>query len=129
MATYDVLRRIEKLGGRVYAGKESNPAMLLRILCDNGYEQIERLFSEDLGKPFEFIMDLMDDTEDLMVFERYRGLVPDAVIRRAYGRRVNWGSNEVRRLAGVIDAHGKVMPGYVMLDNGLINEDPLPAES
>lgn len=125
MATYDVIRRIEKLEGRVESGKESSTAMLLRMLRDHGYEEIERVFKEEFkaskGRAFEIIMNVMDDTEDPKVFERYRGLVPDEVIRRAYGKRVNWGGDEVRRLAGVIDAKGNVMPGYVMLDNGLIN--------
>lgn len=125
MATYDVMRRIKKLEERVESGKESSTAILLRMLREHGYEAVVQMFAEReplADRPFEFVMNVMDDTEDPLVFERFRGLVPDEVICRAYGKRVNWGGDEVRRLAGVIDAKGNVMPGYVMLDNGLINK-------
>lgn len=128
MATYDVMRRLDKLEQRVDIRRDSRTGMLLAILREHGYEVVERFIneSEELqGRPFWHLMNAMDDTEDPLVFERYRGLVPDEVIRRAYNMRRNWAGNEVRRLAGVIDGDGRVMPGYVMLDNGCIADAPL----
>lgn len=71
----------------------------------------------------------MDDTGETLAFESYRGLVPEDVIRRAYSHRRNWVGcpDEVRRLAGVIDDEGNVMPGYVLQENGCIVDAPLAA--
>lgn len=125
----NIKRRLEKVEQTVDIHKESATAIFLDCLCEYGYETVATYLQEAQSpnlrnKPFSFLMHIADDIGEELAFEQYRGLVPDEVIRQAYNYRRNWSgcSDEVRRLAGVIDAEGNVMPSYVLLGNGCIVE-------
>ena len=68
----------------------------------------------------------VDDT-DILDLEEFRRLVPDEDTRAAYSFCRNYAFSRdkarlIRERAGVIDGQGNVMPGYVMRDNGCIND-------
>lgn len=67
--------------------------------------------------------------EDPFWLERWRGQIPDRVIAAVYNKMRNYAypadvSLRIRQLAGVVDENGNPMPGYVLRDNGLINDSP-----
>lgn len=121
----------EQTGLNVQSGTE----LVLEALRAIGYEELCLLLAmHDTGQgrepgPFWLLMNLMDDRETPFEFERYRRLVPDEVIRRAYNIRRNFAypkeiSARIRNLAGLTDDAGNLMPGYKLLDNGCIADVP-----
>ena len=128
--------RLEKLERQANAKAQSGTEMMLRALRASGFDDVCAMFAEDdvsngrKPTPFWRLMDVMSDSRNEFEFERYRGLVPDEVIRHAYSCRRNYAYGDeaivtrVRQLAGVVDGDGNVMPGYVLLDNGCIVDAP-----
>lgn len=121
----------EQLGSKAQSGTE----LLLNALREIGFDDLCIMLAardEREGRapePFWMLMSYMGDSQTPFEYERYRGLVPDEVIRRAYNHRRNWASAKtvivkVRQLAGVIDTDGNIMPGYVLADNGCILDAP-----
>lgn len=133
MNIYDFKRRIEKLENKLGTHREGKAECLLRCLLEDGYEAVAAQLAEVGSRPLPFWvwMNLMDDTSDAIAFERYRELVPDDVIRRAYSHRRNYVYGDaatvlrIRQLAGVLDDDGNVLPCYVMLENGCIVDAPV----
>ena len=67
--------------------------------------------------------------QDPFWLERWRGQIPDHFIAAVYNKMRNYAypadvSLRIRQLAGVVDENGNLMPGYVLRDNGLINDSP-----
>lgn len=133
MATIET--RLGKLEEQTNINARSGTELMLNALRKIGFDKVCTFFAEAdeingrAPEPFWMLMHVMDNGHNHFEFERYRGLVPDDVIRRAYNHRRNWASGQavvdrVRQLAGVIDADGNVMPGYVLNDNGCINDAP-----
>lgn len=131
MATLE--SRLNKLEDQTNIKAQSGTELLLNVLREVGFDFLCNSLAEhderEEPEPFWLLMNLMDDSRNPLEFERYRGLVPDEVIRRAYSHRRNWAFDQaviirVRQLAGVIDAVGNVMPGYVLTDNGNIVDAP-----
>ena len=126
--------RVIKLEEQVNIKAQSGIEPMLNALRKIGFDAVCTLIAEHAAskglasEPFWELMNLMGGSNDRFEFERYRGLVPDEVIRRAYNHRRNWAYGDetivtrVRQLAGVIDADGNVMPGYVLNKNGCIND-------
>lgn len=131
MATLE--SRLNKLEDQTNIKAQSGTELMLNVLHAVGFDYLCNSLAEhderEEPEPFWLLMNLMDDSRNPLEFERYRGLVPDEVIRRAYSHRRNWAFDQaviirVRQLAGVIDADGNVMPGYVLTDNGCIVDAP-----
>jgi len=132
MATLNT--RLDKLEGQTNSKAQSGTELLLNVLREVGFDFLCNSLAEhderEEPEPFWLLMNLMsDNSRNPLEFERYRGLVPDEVIRRAYSHRRNWAFDQaviirVRQLAGVIDADGNVMPGYVLTDSGNIVDAP-----
>ncbi len=134
MATIET--RLAKLESLTNINAKQGTELMLAALLADGFDDLSiALAKHDESEghtpmPFWSLMHLMKDSRNPLEFERYRGLVPDEVIRRAYSCMRNYAfGNEaivtrVRQLAGVIDADGNVMPGYVLTDNGSIVDAP-----
>lgn len=130
MATIET--RLAKLESLTSINAKQGTEMMLNVLRGVGFDYLCNSLAEHdeseghTPTPFWEQMHLMRDGRNPFEFERYRGLVPDDVIQRAYNYQRNYAfGNEaivtrVRQLAGVIDADGNVMPGYVLTDNGCI---------
>lgn len=131
MATLE--SRLNKLEDQTNSKAQSGTELMLNVLRAVGFDYLCNSLAEhderEEPEPFGLLMNLMDDSRNPLEFERYRGLVPDEVIRRAYSHRRNWAFDQaviirVRQLAGVIDADGNVMPGYVLTDSDNIVDAP-----
>lgn len=131
MATLE--SRLNKLEDQTNSKAQSGTELMLNVLRAVGFDYLCNSLAEhderEEPEPFWLLMNLMDDSRNPLEFERYRGLVPDEVIRRAYSHRRNWAFDQaviirVRQLAGVIDADGNVMPGYVLTDSDNIVDAP-----
>lgn len=131
MATLE--SRLNKLEDQTNIKAQSGTELMLNVLRAVGFDYLCNSLAEhderEEPEPFWLLMNLMDDSRNPLEFERYRGLVPDEVIRRAYSHRRNWAFDQaviirVRQLAGVIDADGNVMPGYVLTDSDNIVDAP-----
>lgn len=134
MATLNA--RLEKLESQTNVNAKPGTELMLNALRAGGFDEVCNLLAandESHGReptPFWMTMNIMGD--NVFEFERYRGLVPDDMIRRAYNYQRNHAFGDeaivtrVRQLAGVIDANGNVTPGYMLLDNGCIVDAPQP---
>lgn len=135
--------RLKRIEGKLGAQKKTGTDSMLNALHEAGFDDVRlALAAQDTHEgrsrpvPFYVYMSVMaDEEEGHFVFERYRGLVPDEVIRQAYNHRRNWYSRRdlkalsedaarVLYLAGVIDEERNLMPGYLLLDNGCIADAP-----
>jgi hypothetical protein len=117
-------RRVKKLES-VLPNREFL-SLVLWFLRERGYEELVKIAQGGIPR---FLLLAVDDT-DILDLEEFRGLVPDEDIRAAYSFCRNYAflpdkARLIRERAGVIDGQGNVMPGYVMRDNGLINDAPL----
>ncbi len=118
-------RRLSRIEGIVGRTDTTFKELLLQLLKEYTYPATRALFNElrwpGSGRVVEFETILRFSVGfDLLVMEDYRGLVPDEVLRSAYNKCRNWGGQQVRLLAGVIDEQGNVMPGYRLSENGCI---------
>jgi hypothetical protein len=127
MSIESLSRRLAKVEGNFVKQEPRFKRMFLDLLNEYGYPPVAKTLgsltwpSSGRTVPIETLLYISCD-QDLLSLEDYRGLVPDEVLRKAYGRAVNWGGDEVRRRAGVIDERGQAMPGYRLMENGCIVE-------
>lgn len=134
--------RVRKLELKAGVKSRTGTDFMLDALREAGFEDVLlALAAQDTNdgyspRPFHVYMSVLaDEGEGHFVFERYRGLVPDGVIQRAYNFRRNWYSGKdlknlpndaarVLHLAGILDEERNLMPGYLLLDNGCIADAP-----
>lgn len=81
----------------------------------------------DRGIAWYLFADIHDHNHSIFELERLRGCVPDAILADVYNQCRNYAypsdvQRRVWKLAGVVDENGDLMPGYVLRDNGLIND-------
>ena len=126
-------RRLSSAENKLGCGRQTIHDVLLGILAQGGFEAlvelVDRVGGKAIGGHVEVETCLILETRDPFELERYRGLVPEAVLARAYGAFRNHGFRpdvltEVRLRAGVIDGHGNLLPGYLLTANDSIIDAP-----
>ena len=86
-----------------------------------------RRLDDDLERGLADLLHLFTaHSEDIFAnIERFRGRIPDRVLAEIYNERRNLvgaDSLRIRELAGVVDENGQPLPGYVLRENGCIND-------